>query len=134
MFGNFTERHTIQGVSGVDTTSFLRMVKSTAVRKLQDKDNIKFRIVLVCLMEKPDLSGRKTEVKEAHFSDKTMKKLFDDDVDKMYDEASEKILESMAKYQKERSGWRLKRVLEIEIHTTEYNPVGDSRIFHYRRN
>ncbi len=27
VFGNFMERHTIQGVSGVDATSFLRMVK-----------------------------------------------------------------------------------------------------------
>ena len=30
-FRNFTERHTIQGVSGVDATSFLEMVKSTVV-------------------------------------------------------------------------------------------------------
>ena len=44
----------------------------------------------------------------------------------MYDDASEKVLESMAKCHKEGSGWRLKRVLELEIHTTEYNPVGGS--------
>ncbi len=44
----------------------------------------------------------------------------------MYNEVSEKILESMAKYRKEGSGWRLKRVLELEIHMTEYNPVGGS--------
>ena len=77
-------------------------------------------------MEKPDPSGKKPEVKEAHFSNKTTTKLSDDDVSEMYDDASEKILESMAKYQKEGSGWRLKRVLELEIHTTEYNPVGGS--------
>ncbi len=73
-FGNFTERHTIQGVLGVDATSFLEMVKSTVVRKLQEKDNIKFRMVLVCLMGKADPSGKKPEVKEAHFSDKTTTK------------------------------------------------------------
>ncbi len=44
----------------------------------------------------------------------------------MYDDASEKVLESMAKYQKKGSGWRLKRVLELEIHVVEYNPVGGS--------
>ncbi len=44
----------------------------------------------------------------------------------MYDDASEKILESMAKYQKEGSGWRLKRVLELEIHVVEYNPLDGS--------
>ena len=36
-FGNFTERHAIQGVSGVDATSFLKMVKSTFVGKLREK-------------------------------------------------------------------------------------------------
>ncbi len=41
-FRNFAERHTIQGVSGVDATSILRMVKSTVVRKLQEKDNKSF--------------------------------------------------------------------------------------------
>ena len=63
MFGNFTERHTIQGVSGVDATGFFEMVKSTVVRKLREKYNIKFRIVLVCLLEKPNPSGKKPEVK-----------------------------------------------------------------------
>jgi hypothetical protein len=67
------------------------MVKETVVRKLQEKDNIKFRIVLVCLMEKPDPSGKKPEVKEAHFRNKTTTKLSDDDVSEMYDDASEKI-------------------------------------------
>jgi hypothetical protein len=52
-------------------------------------------------METPDPSGKKPEVKEAHFSDMTTTKLLDDDVGKMYDVASEKILESIAKYQKE---------------------------------
>ncbi len=118
--GNFTEKHTIQGVSGVDATSFLKMAKNFVVRKLQEKDNVKFRIVLVCLTERPNASGKKPEVKEAHVSDKTTTKLSDD--------ASEKILESMAKYQKEGSGWRLKRVVELEILTTVYNPVGSSYI------
>ena len=77
-------------------------------------------------MEKPDLPGRKTEVKEAHFSDKTTTKLSDDNVSEMYDDVSEKILESMTKYQKEGSGWKLKRVFELEIYMTEYNPVGGS--------
>ncbi len=77
-FGNFTEKHSIQRVSGVDATSFLKMVKNTAVvGKLREKDNVKFRIVLVCLMEKPNPSGKKPEVKEAQ------------------------VQESMAKYQKE---------------------------------
>ena len=53
-------------------------------------------------------------------------KLVDNDVNDMYDKASEKIPESMVKYQKEGSGWRPKRVVELEIYTTEYNPVGGS--------
>ena len=74
----------------MDATSFLKMVKNTVVRKLQEKDNIKFRIVLVCPMEKPNPSGKKSEVKEAHFSDKMTTKLLHDDVSKMYDVAFEK--------------------------------------------
>ncbi len=90
-FGNFTENGmgTLQGMSGVDATSFLKMVKEPVVRKLREKDNIKFRIVLVCLMERPDVSGKKPEVKEAHFSKETTTKLSDDDVSEMYDDASE---------------------------------------------
>ncbi len=38
-FENFAKRRTIRGVSGVDATSFLRLVKSTVVGKLQEKDN-----------------------------------------------------------------------------------------------
>ncbi len=125
-FRNFTEKYAVEGVSGVDATSFLKMVKEPVVRKLQEKKNIKFRIVLVCLMEKLSPSGGDPEVKEEHFGDKTTIKLVDNDVNDMYDKASEKIPESMVKYQKEGSGWRPKRVVELEIYTTEYNPVGGS--------
>ncbi len=123
---NFTERHTIQGVSEMDATSFLRRVRDTVVRKLREKDNIKLYLRLVCVIERPDPSGKGTVAKEAHFSDKTTTKLLDDDVGEMYDNASEKILENMAKYRKEGSGWRLKRVLRLDIHMTEFNPVGGS--------
>ncbi len=82
--------------------------------------------LLVCLMEKPNPSGERPEVKEAHFSNKTTMKLSDYNTNKMYNDASKRILESMTKYQKEGSSWRLKRVLELEIHVVEYNPVGGS--------
>ena len=52
VFRNFTERNTIEGVSEVDVTSFLKMAKKSVVGKLQEKGNIKFRIVLVSLIEK----------------------------------------------------------------------------------
>ncbi len=41
-------------------------------------------------MEKPNTSGEKPVKKEKHFSNKTTIKLSDDDVSKMYDDASEK--------------------------------------------
>ncbi len=88
-FRNFTERHTIQGVSGVDAISFLRIAKRTVIGEL--RVNTKFRVVLVCLMERPDPSGKEPVVKEVPVSNKTTTKRFDDKVDKVYDDTSEKI-------------------------------------------
>ncbi len=99
------EKHTIQGVSGVDATSFLKMANNSDVRKLQQKDYIKFCIVLVCLMEKPIPSGKKPEVKGAHFSDKMTTKLCDDDVDKMNDDVSEKNTGEYDKISERREWW-----------------------------
>ncbi len=96
------ERHTVEGEPRVDATIFLKMVKNTVIRKLQEKDNIELKIVLVCLMEKPNPSRKNPEVKEAHFSDKTTTKLLDNDVDKMYDEASEKNIREYVKISERR--------------------------------
>jgi hypothetical protein len=37
-------------------------------------------------------------------------------------DANEKVVESLAKYQREGSGWNLDKIIHVEVHTAKYAP------------
>lgn len=49
----------------------------------------------------------------------------EDDIEYYVNEAMQKIFASLEKYIRDGSGWWVKRVLELEIHTVVYNPLSN---------
>ena len=83
-------------------------------------------MILVCLMEQQVLSKDKGVVglneDKAYFNSGTYKNLESTDVDKLIRRCVNKIIEELETYQKNGSGWYFKEVVQLEIHTVEYNP------------
>ncbi|CAH3149424.1 unnamed protein product [Porites lobata] len=83
-------------------------------------------MILVCLMEQQVLSKDKGVVglneDKAYFNSGTHKNLESTDVDKLIRRCVNKIIEELETYQKNGSGWYFKEVVQLEIHTVEYNP------------
>ena len=84
-------------------------------------------MVLVCLMEKQILSKDKgvlgLKKNKAYFNSGTHINLESTNVNKLIDKNVKKIIEDLEVYQKNGSGWYFKEVVNLEIHTVDYNPM-----------
>ena len=87
-------------------------------------------MILVCVMEQQILRKDKGVVglKEDKlcFNSGTHINLESTDVNKLIDINVKKIIEDLEVYQKNGSGWYFKEVVNLEIHTVDYNPMNGS--------
>ena len=83
----------------------------------------KVHTVLVCKMVRTDPGTGKDTFTIAHFSSKTHSMISEEDVKNEYPTMKEKMLESLAGYQKLGSGWRLQSVEMLEIFITKFKPL-----------
>ena len=87
-------------------------------------------MVLVCLMEQQVLSKDKGVVglneDKAYFNSGTHFNIESTNVNKLIDKNVKKIIEDLQAYQKNGSGWYFKEVVQLEIHTSEFNPMNGS--------
>ena len=63
---------------------------------------------------------------KAYFNSGTHINLKSTDVEKLIDKNVKKIIEDLEVYQKNGSGWYFKEVVNLEIHTVDYNPMKGS--------
>ena len=97
-----------------------------AVERLINSTNSvgkKVHTVLVCKMVRTDPETGKDTFTIAHFSSKTHSMISEEDVKNEYTTMKEKMLESLAGYQKLESGWRLQSVEMLEIFITKFKPL-----------
>ena len=73
-------------------------------------------------MERPSTLGE-TVIKPAAFHSDNHINLDGTDEDDIHIIMTERILEKMATFQSMGSGWRLYRIIKLELHTTRYNPL-----------
>ena len=66
---------------------------------------------------------------KAYFKSGTHINLKSTDVEKLIDKCVKKIIEDLEAYQKNESGWYFKEVVQLEIHSVDFNPTkGSSRL------
>ena len=122
----FANKYTIEGVFGLKPEEFFLSINETLVDFFTYHRNIKFKLVLVCLMEKQEIEKTQgvIDIKEdkAYFNSPTIINLESYDVEGLISNSKENILGQMEAYSEKGSNWVFKEVVKLEIHTVEYNP------------
>ena len=124
--GGFANKYTIEGIFGLNPIDFFVHINETLVDFFTYHRNIKFKLVLVCMMEKHEVDKKNGifNIKEdkAYFNSPTFINLESNDVDDLIFNSRESILGQMEAYTEKGSNWVFKEVVKFEIHTVEYNP------------
>lgn len=102
--------------------------KSTQLKDFfRNRRNIKTRLALVCLIEKQNFEKKTIFIKDrAYFQSETHINLEATDVKELLSNTIYEILNKIAIYQKNGSGWYFKEVLNLEIHTVDCKPMKGS--------
>ena len=122
----FTTQYTIEGREGYGAKSYLLAVKPTILTFLSENHNIKLQLALKCRMSKKDLKTGEVIYCEPYFVSKVEINFQNSDVEDLYSKMIEKILESLAIFQRSGSGWKFDRVEELNIDTVKYEPLKGS--------
>src|SRR5271169_20717 len=125
----FAKQYTIDGMEGIDAVSFLNSVRPQAISQISGNPMTKINLVLTCTMEHVDMKSGEVITAEFPFVSKTEVVLTGTDVNELYNNARDKILESMANFQRQGSNWRFKAVVKMDINSAIYKPLkGNSYI------
>ena len=120
------QKNAINDPGNYDPVSFLNMVKETILNKIKENPQSKVHVNLVCTMikSKPDADKEIRDV--AHFSSKQETIHEGTDLEEVYQTMKDKILESLASYQKNGSGWRFEKINKLEFNISKSNPLKGS--------
>ena len=129
-FENFANKYTIEGDPDLIPVEYFDKIYETLKKFFTYHRNIKFSMVLVCLMEQQILNKERGVVglkeDKAYFNSGTQINLKSINVEKLIDMCIKKITEQIETYEKNGSGWYFKEVLNLEIHAAEFNPMNGS--------
>ena len=121
----FVNLYKVKGEPGLLPLEFFAKNKQLLKEFFSNHRNIKFTMVLVCMMEHRS-GGFKLEViqeDKAYFHSETYINLKSTDVKKVVTDAIRDIIQKLNIYQLNGSGWYFKDVLYLEIHTYKFNPI-----------
>ena len=129
-FEDLAVKYIFEGDPSLTPIEYFNKVYSSLEYFFTNHRNIKFSMVLVCLMEQQILSKDKGVVglneSKAYFISGTHNNLESKNINKLTDKCVKKIIKDLEVYQKNGSGWYFKEVVQLEIHIVEYNPTKGS--------
>ena len=126
----FANKYVIEGIIGLKPIQYFKNVENTVIDFLTYHKNIKFRLILVGILEKTTYSKkdgiRSIETEKGYFNSVTLENLRSSDEEKLLERCFESIMAKIESYSKDGSEWVFKEVEQLEIHTVEFNPTKGS--------
>ena len=122
----FAVQYIIKGKGGYDPKRFLSAVKESVENLLKNNSRTKVKMILTCMMDRTDIKTGDVVSQAADFHSNTTVNLEGTDVSELYESAVDKMLESMANFQRLGSNWLFASIVHLAIHTIKYKPIRGS--------
>ena len=126
----FVNKYIVKGRTDITPFEFFKSKAAYLKDFLRNHRNIKVRFVLVCMMEQMEKSSDGklsfTIQDKAYFHSETHINLKSTDVKEILFRVFQSIIENIAIYQQNGSGWYFKEIVYLEIHTADFNPMRGS--------
>ena len=129
-FEDFAVKYIIKGIPGFSPLEYFRQIYKNLKDFFTYHRNIKFKMILVSIMEKQTIQQNVgvvgLEEGKSYFTSGTYNNIKSTDVDKLIKICIDGIEGGIENYQETGSAWYFKEVEKLEIHTVEYNPTKGS--------
>ena len=87
------------------------------------------RMILTCEMTREELFSENIQILNSYFNSETVENLEATDESEVFDTFVQTIEERIQNFNQRRSNWRFERVLSLDIHFTDFQPLRGSTFF-----
>ena len=122
----FTREKIIDGKPGYDPKTFFQKTRNMLIKFFQENKNTKMKMILICQMQKTDLTTGETIEIEADFHSDIEINIAEKDKNKLLDKMIARIEEVLANFQQSGSNWVFQQIIRLEIHLANWQPLGGS--------
>ena len=122
----FTREKIIDGKPGYDPKTFFQKTRNILIKIFKENKNTKMKMILICQMQKTDLTTGDTVEVEADFHSDIEINIAEKDENKLLDKMIARIEEVLANFQQSGSNWVFQEIQRLEIHFANWQPLGGS--------
>ena len=122
----FTREKIIDGKPGYDPKTFFQKTRNILIKFFQENQNTKMKMILICQMQKTDLTTGETIEVDADFHSDIEINIAEKDDKKLLDKMIARIEEVLANFQQSGSNWVFQEIQRLEIHFANWQPLGGS--------
>ena len=122
----FTREKIIDGKPGYDPKTFFQKTRNILIKFFQENQNTKMKMILICQMQKTDLTTGETIEVEADFHSDIEINIAEKDKNKLLDKMIARIEEVLANFQQSGSNWVFQEIQRLEIHFANWKPIRGS--------
>ena len=121
-FNNYINQYVIDGDNTYDGLSFLREAKNSIIRVLDSNRGIKAILYFNCIMRREGSGG---VIRQEFYFHSAIKIILENtDVEEVFIEMVDEIETAIQRTENaEGSGWVLESIIDIKLHTAEWNPL-----------
>ena len=104
----------------------MKMARRDILKLMRENRQTRVRMILNCEMTRKELFSESTQILNAHFNSETVENLEGTDESVIYDRSIQTIEERIQNFNQRGSNWRFQRVLSLDVHFTDFQPLRGS--------
>ena len=122
----FTRQFRIEGIPRHGPREFMQMVRRDILKLMRENRQTPVRMILNCEMTRKELFSECTQILNCYFNSETVENLEGTDESVIYDRSIQTIEERIQNFNQRGSNWRFQRVLFLDVHFTDFQPLRGS--------
>ena len=122
----FTRQFRIEGIPRHAPREFMQIARRDILKLMRENRQTRVRIILNCEMTRKELFSESTQILNTFFHSETVENLEGTDESVIYDRSIQTIEKRIQNFNQRGSNWRFQRVLSLDIHFTDFQPLRGS--------
>ena len=122
----FTRQFRIEGIPSYGPREFMQMARRDILKLMRENRQTRVRMILNCEMTRKELFSESTQILNTFFHSETVENLEGTDESVIYDRSIQTIEERIQNFNQRGSNWRFQRVLSLDVHFTDFQPLRGS--------
>ena len=122
----FTRQFRIEGIPHHAPREFMQMARRDILKLMRENRQTRVRMILNCEMTRKELFSESTQILNSYFNSETVEILEGTNESAVYDRSIQMIEERIQNFNQRGSNWRFQRVLSLDVHFTDFQPLRGS--------